>query len=268
MSSILDALKKAERESTADRGAGTPWPAPLPATSSYRQRSRRWWMPLGIVVGLCIFVAFFWQTRQPEITRPGESMTEVPKSNRPHGGTTPSAGEKKQMRPPTKLNENTPNKAMVNEPVGLVQEPATMAAVRPLPPEKKPSLAATPVSVPKVLPSAPLQAQAQRPAAVLKPEPVTAVAEAVSPSPEKNAPASSQPATDTLETGIAFRNDPRIDLQALVWASETAERFVVINNRLIKEGGAIDNIVVIRINPDDVVLTDGSDRWHEAFTIR
>ena len=65
-----------------------------------------------------------------------------------------------------------------------------------------------------------------------------------------------------------FRNDPRIDLQALVWAPDAAARFVIINNRLIKEGGSVDNIVVVQINRDDVQLADGSDRWYEEFKVR
>lgn len=65
-----------------------------------------------------------------------------------------------------------------------------------------------------------------------------------------------------------YRTDHRIDLQALVWAPETANRFVVINNVLLKEGGAIENITVLRINPDDVLLSEGSDRWHQEFKIR
>ena len=65
-----------------------------------------------------------------------------------------------------------------------------------------------------------------------------------------------------------YRSDQRIELQALVWAPEAAARFVVINNRLIKEGGSIDNITVVRINRDDVLLSEGSDRWHEEFKIR
>ena len=51
-------------------------------------------------------------------------------------------------------------------------------------------------------------------------------------------------------------------------APEAAARFVVINNRLIKEGGSVDNIVVVRINPDDVLLSEGSDRWNEEFKVR
>ncbi|MFO7716501.1 general secretion pathway protein GspB [Desulfosarcina sp.] len=73
---------------------------------------------------------------------------------------------------------------------------------------------------------------------------------------------------ETLDSAKTFRNDPRIDLQALVWAPQAAERFVVINNRLIKEGGSVDNIMVVAINPDDVLLAEGSDRWHEEFKVR
>lgn len=80
--------------------------------------------------------------------------------------------------------------------------------------------------------------------------------------------AQSQSMHETLASAKTFRNDPRIDLQALVWAPQAAERFVVINNRLIKEGGSVDNIMVVAINPDDVLLADGSDRWHEEFKIR
>lgn len=70
------------------------------------------------------------------------------------------------------------------------------------------------------------------------------------------------------DTQKVFKTDPRIDLQALVWAPESAARFVIINNRLVKEGGSLDNIVVVQINPDDVLLAEGSDRWYQAFKIR
>jgi hypothetical protein len=79
--------------------------------------------------------------------------------------------------------------------------------------------------------------------------------------------ATRQPAA-ARDTDRPFRSDPRIDLQALVWAPESTARFVVINNRLVKEGGSVDDIVVVRINPDDVLLAEGSDRWYEVFKIR
>jgi hypothetical protein len=65
-----------------------------------------------------------------------------------------------------------------------------------------------------------------------------------------------------------IKDDPRIELQALVWAETPEDRFVVINNQLIREGGAIDTIVVEKINPDDVRLVEGSNQWYEAFHIR
>ncbi len=66
----------------------------------------------------------------------------------------------------------------------------------------------------------------------------------------------------------SFRNDARIELQALVWAPEASERFVVINDHLVKEGGAVDGITVVKINREDILLSEGADRWHQKFTIR
>jgi hypothetical protein len=65
-----------------------------------------------------------------------------------------------------------------------------------------------------------------------------------------------------------FRSDPRIELQALVWSPDAAERFVIINDRLLREGGSTDGITIVRINPDDVLVSEGSERWHEPFKIR
>jgi hypothetical protein len=98
-------------------------------------------------------------------------------------------------------------------------------------------------------------------------DPVTAPTQDPSPRPAETAMAG-QPVAASPDSGKFFKSDPRIDLQALVWAPDSTARFVVINNRLIKEGGSVDNIVVERINPDDVLLAEGSDRWYEAFKIR
>jgi hypothetical protein len=86
----------------------------------------------------------------------------------------------------------------------------------------------------------------------------------------RRAPATAAGPSEAASAGTEkfFKSDPRIDLQALVWSPESTARFVVINNRLIKEGGSIDDIVVVRINRDDVLLAEGSDRWHEVFKIR
>ena len=106
MSSILDALKKAEQEATVDRSAGTPWPAPLPAQSPHRKRSRRWWVPLGIVVGLCVAGVVLWQVRQTNKTRPAEPMSALPSQPlpKPNHSVVPPAAE----APKTRLTVDEP----------------------------------------------------------------------------------------------------------------------------------------------------------------
>jgi hypothetical protein len=127
-----------------------------------------------------------------------------------------------------------------------------------------------PITTPAPLPEAqPLpQAQAQQ-TRVIAPEATITASEDPQPIQPESTAVTGQPTTEPEEDiEKTFRNDPRIDLQALVWAPDAAARFVIINNRLIKEGGSVDNIVVVEINRDDVQLADGSDRWYEEFKIR
>ncbi|MEE4111749.1 MAG: general secretion pathway protein GspB [Desulfobacteraceae bacterium] len=133
-------------------------------------------------------------------------------------------------------------------------------------PETPPLSAASPTGASRVQPRPSKQVQPVRQTAAPTPIPVSAPTEDTAPRPAETA-ATDQPAA-ARETDKRFRSDPRIDLQALVWAPEPAARFVVINNRLIKEGGSLDNIVVERINPDDVLMVEGADRWHEEFKVR
>jgi type IV secretory pathway VirB10-like protein len=239
------------------RSAGTPWPAPPPLQPPHRQRSRRWWVVMGIVVGLCAFAVVVWQVRRPDVTRPGDSTPAasplpLPKPNQrvlPSVAEAPQprmpAAEKPQASPDRAVTDVSPQPATINATVPAVKMPAPMAETAPVQPQTQPPRTAFPASDPMI---APAVDASRRP---------TVSAKANSPS--KAAP---------QDAGKFFKSDPRIDLQALVWAPESAARFVVINNRLIKEGGSIDNIVVVRINPDDVLLAEGSDRWYEAFKIR
>ena len=256
MSPILEALKKAEQESTMDRGAGTPWPAPLPMQTAYRQRPRRWLVPLGIGVALCVAAVVFWQVRQPDRTRPADptptAPLPLPKPNQPVQPPVSEApkpsmpvGEPQQAPSAKALANASPRQSAQQISPSDVQrsDPKTEAA--PVQPEQQPLRAAMPTSDPR---PAPADDASRRP---------TGPAKTAGP------PEAAPPNTEKF-----FKSDPRIELQALVWAPESTARFVVINNRLIKEGGSIDNIVVVRINRDDVLLAEGSDRWHEVFKIR
>jgi hypothetical protein len=90
-------------------------------------------------------------------------------------------------------------------------------------------------------------------------------ATSAAPAPE---PTVKQPETPVGTPDRNVRSDPRIDLQALVWAPEASDRFVVINNRLVKEGGSVDTFVVVEIDRDEVLIAEGAERWYERFSIR
>jgi len=64
------------------------------------------------------------------------------------------------------------------------------------------------------------------------------------------------------------KDDPRIELQAIAWAEDGKNSFVVINNRIIREGQTCDGIVVTKIGKDEVVFRDGRDEWREKFRIK
>lgn len=65
-----------------------------------------------------------------------------------------------------------------------------------------------------------------------------------------------------------LKNDPRIELQALVWAEDSKKSFAVINNRIFREGQTCDGIVVAKINKDEVFFRDGREEWREKFRIK
>jgi hypothetical protein len=203
-------------------------------------------MVFGIGVGLGVFGVVFWQTRGTDTIRPATSaarrtqegvppvVAEIPKTSLP-------VAEPNQTRTTKTTIESLARQVIESPRAAAVQSKVKVAVEPPVRLEKQPSLTT---------------------------ESVTALPEVLNQLPTETTPAAGQPVTVSPENSKTFRNDPRIDLQALVWAPEAAARFVIINNQLIKEGGSVDNIVVVEINQDDVMLSEGSDRWHQEFNVR
>jgi hypothetical protein len=251
LSSILEALKKAEQDAVADNGAQTPWPAPASTDTTGRNRQRRWWPALAIVVVAGALAAVFWFTRRPEPALPT------------HAGKEQTAVVAEQSKPAADPAERTAT-ATRTLPVAAegTAPPPVRSSQRPGKATHGPSSEA-PLSTGQPPPA--IHQKKSRETSDPKPEPVkTSPAAADSRPQQTSIPAS----TTSAEKTKTFRSDPRIELQALVWAPAAADRFVVINNHLIKEGGSVDNIVVVTINRDDVLLSEGSDRWHQEFKIR
>lgn len=241
MSTILDALKKAEQDSSPDSWTQPPWSSPQPAESVNMHRAHRWWLPIGVVVALFIAAMLWWPDRQPPPSIPEAGV----KTTRPPGTAHP-------------------------RPLGAtIHMPPTPPAL-PVQSAAKPSPAAQPVSTPKTQPSSipPEPEKAPRQSTdMLSSEPPVVASKILARSQLEDTMDPPSPKTTSAHDQKNFRRDSRIQLQALVWSPEANARFVVINNRLVKEGGQVDNIVVVEINPDDVLLSEGSDRWHEKFNL-
>ncbi len=62
--------------------------------------------------------------------------------------------------------------------------------------------------------------------------------------------------------------DPRIDLQAIAWAPDPKESFVVINNRIVRVGSSVEGITILQIEKDIVSFQEGSSKWQQKFRIR
>lgn len=295
MSSILDALKKAQQESgEASRDQRDPLPlSPLPGDRTYRKpRSRHvWLLPLVLMVAAAALATIFWPLgKKPEEapltasrSQSAGSPAVVPKGPSP---SQPAASQPQQqgaLQPapaPAPARVPPPESGPKASPPRAAQPPETVNPIRqrvkPVPdqapttvaPEKRMAVAAAPPleRTPAPLPARPVHkrqpvsAPAAQPTRQPPPQADSAVAD---PRPAVTQTPSPPPATEQ-----PFRDDPRIDLQALVWAPEAAQRFVVVNNRLIREGGSVDNIVVVRIDRDEVLFSEGGDQWYQKFNIR
>jgi hypothetical protein len=237
LSSILDALKKAEQVSAEARRKPTPWPAPPSAATSERRHMRRWFMGIGVTVIAALVIWLIWTNRQP--------------------ATAPSAASAKTASPPA---------AQKMKPTQALAQKARPLPFRSRPPVKLSQNAARPLVI----------AHQRPPAATLQPERTSKASSLAQTTIHKqiaiaktNSSDVSVPTADRQngQTAYPVRNDPRIKLQALVWSSEAVDRFVIINNRLIKEGGSVNNIVVVQINRDNVLVSEGPDRWLEPFNV-
>lgn len=264
MSSILEALKKAERDAAVDHGPVTPWPAPpseSPSAATPR-RGGRWILTAIVLLGV-ISAVVVWQFRRLDAPMPT------------HTPTVPVDSDHSPVIADRSLQPVAPPPA--NPPLPAAAAPAmTPAASHPAPEARSPTIA--PAPPPKHAPGALHGAPPTKPVAVAPPPPPerksrlkgdasgAPIAETTPPPAIGDKDADQIRSTPDAEK--IFRHDPRIQLQALVWSPVAGERFVLINNRLIKEGGSVDNIVVVSINRDDVLLSEGGDQWYERFQVR
>jgi hypothetical protein len=74
--------------------------------------------------------------------------------------------------------------------------------------------------------------------------------------------------TKIEEVEIPLLKDPDMKLQAITWSKNPQKRIAVINNRILRQGEVAHGYRVDTINQDDVVLSDGGEKWKLLFRIQ
>jgi len=59
-----------------------------------------------------------------------------------------------------------------------------------------------------------------------------------------------------------------LKIQALVWSDEPADRWVMINNRIIKTGGSVDDIIVSEIGNDHIIIQENGEEKKVKFQLK
>ena len=82
----------------------------------------------------------------------------------------------------------------------------------------------------------------------------------VPPAPGKQAEVRSGADLPVLQSGL--------ELQAVSWALDPANRIAVINGSIVREGGSIEGYSVVRIEQDEVLVRKGLSEWKLVFNLK
>ncbi|MGD8264309.1 MAG: general secretion pathway protein GspB [Desulfobacterales bacterium] len=63
-------------------------------------------------------------------------------------------------------------------------------------------------------------------------------------------------------------SDSKLKLQALAWSADAAQRMVVINGRIVREGESVDGYQINQIREEDVLVNDGRKSWRLEFGLQ
>lgn len=68
-------------------------------------------------------------------------------------------------------------------------------------------------------------------------------------------------------TPISKLEGAGLKIQAISWGEAANDRLAVINNQVLREGDHVEGYQISRINPDDIVLSQGGKNWRLDFTL-
>jgi cytoskeletal protein RodZ len=161
----------------------------------------------------------------------------------------PSETETVSTPAPDKSVQSTAKKPVRSKPSAYVKRP-----VRRQPPQKK-----TRPSTASKTPAGPSSESVARPSTKKKPDRQASTKAAVRQPPVRR---KASPRTDLpeLKTGLT--------LQAISWSEESQRRIAVINGNILREGGAVEDFTITRIDQNQVVVRKGSEEWKLLFKLK
>jgi len=248
LSSILKALKRLEQDAAV--------PAEMPALPGPGQASARfkYLIYISIVIGVILAAGVFLFIRsQPSVLTartaenagPQKSLrvsvekTDMPSPTKPHR-IKPQPAENIESKSP-----DQPPTADKQQPVA--EEGASEAKAK----TKDPTGAKNPRNENKIKEPEKAEAKANPPAANKnsgEPPPAAVKSEA------QSDPIAIPPgAADT-----PILEDVGLEIQAISWNEIPSRRIAVINSRLCREGERINGFRILKINPDDIVVSNGT----------
>lgn len=73
-----------------------------------------------------------------------------------------------------------------------------------------------------------------------------------------------------VQTGEEFpeKTDPRFRLQAIAWAEQSADRFAVVNDQIVREGSRVEAAMVVRIERRGIIFEENGAKWRQPFRIQ
>jgi hypothetical protein len=63
-------------------------------------------------------------------------------------------------------------------------------------------------------------------------------------------------------------DESKLELQAIAWSSDAAQRIAVINGHILREGESVEGFSVIQIRQDDIIVNDGTESWRLEFGLK
>lgn len=63
-------------------------------------------------------------------------------------------------------------------------------------------------------------------------------------------------------------DDSKLELQAIAWSDDAAQRIAVINNHVVREGESVEGFSINQIRQDDIIVNDGTESWRLEFGLK